>query len=456
LDSHYRRLLERIYGGRRWIVAYDVLAGARAEVIALRDLGATGVFVIAGSRGTGPVPDVASVVLGTGGATVMDSIREYERALGDLRPDVAAEVDRFDPQRVAAVVATPFSGHATVARRRVYGARQARWRALEDKITIDALWRDAGVPSAPSRIVAARPVELRAAAGALDRGSGTVWVADNRMGWHGGATALRWVRTAEHAAEAEAFLADRAHRVRVMPFLDGIPCSIHGAVFADVTIAFRPCEMIVLRRVGRSDLFYAGMASTWDPPPAQRDDLRGLARRVGDHVRRTVGYRGVFTVDGVMTRDGFRPTELNPRFGAAAGILASAANIPLYLLHLAVVDRPDVDWRPERLERLIVDAADGSRAVRSFSTVPRPLPDQVVALRWDDGRMVDAGERSADVMLTTGASPVGGGIRIAPDVARHPEGRSIAGVIAATLAYADRRWDLGIGPLEPAPDVWGA
>jgi hypothetical protein len=37
-----------------------------------------------------------------------------------------------------------------------------------------------------------------------------------------------------------------------------------------------------------------------------------------------------------------------------------------------------------------------------------------------------------------------------PDVTRHPQGQSIALVIAAGIAYADRRWDLGIGPLQPA------
>src|SRR5690606_4075064 len=107
------------------------------------------------------------------------------------------------------------------------------------------------------------------------------------------------------------FLAEEAHRVRVMPFLDGIPCSIHGIVFDDAVSVLRPCEMVALRRPGRSDLYYAGMGSTWDPPAAARADMRALCRRVGEHLRRTVGYRGVFTVDGVLTRDGFRPTELN-------------------------------------------------------------------------------------------------------------------------------------------------
>jgi hypothetical protein len=454
VDSHYRRVLEACYGQRRWILALDVLAGATRLVAALRDLGADEVFVIAGSRGTGPVPDdAAAVVLGVRGATVMQAIRAFEQALGDLDAAVLAEIDRFDPEHVARIVPTNFTGLTTVAGRPVHGARPRRWQALEDKTVIDAFWRAAGVPTAPSEVVAARPPELHEAAARLDRGQGTVWVADNKRGWHGGATLLRWVRTPADGAEAVAFFADRADRVRVMPFLEGIPCSIHGVVFAETTITLRPCEMIVLRRWQRPDLLYAGMATTWDPPAADRERMRALAVRVGDHLRRTVGYRGVFTVDGVMTRDGFRPTELNPRFGAAARLLASAAEIPLYLVHLAVVDGTDADWQPRRLERLIVAAADRVRGVQSMTVVPRPLSEQQVALRWDGDRLVDAGGRTPDVTITTGASPIGGAVRIVPDIARHPSGRSTAGVVATALAYADERWGLGIGPVEAAADV---
>jgi hypothetical protein len=58
VDVHYRRLLERCFGeGRRWIVAFDVLVSAAAMNATLRDLGASDVFVLAGSRCTGTVPD---------------------------------------------------------------------------------------------------------------------------------------------------------------------------------------------------------------------------------------------------------------------------------------------------------------------------------------------------------------------------------------------------------------
>jgi hypothetical protein len=456
VDDHYRQLLGDLYGRRRWILGFDVLAGVTSLVATLRDLGADDLFVIAGSRGTGPVPDdVETVVLDVRGTTIMQVIHAFGRALGDLDATTLAAVDRFDPDHVARVVPTLFVEHGTVAGRPVHGARPWRWRRLEDKTVVDTLWRAAGVPCAPSEVVEVNPPALRAAAASLDHGRGTVWVGDNRQGWHGGASLLRWVRTPAHRAEAETFFADRADRVRVMPFLDGIPCSIHGLVGPGATIALRPCEMIVLRRGTRSDLWYAGAGTTWDPPPARREEMRAIAVRVGEHLRRTVGYRGAFTVDGVMTRDGFRPTELNPRFGAAAGMLEAAADLPLYLLHLAIVDGAGVDWQPERLERLVVTAADRARAVHSITVVPQPLPERQVALRWDGDRLVDADTHLPDVIVTTGPSPTGGAVRVAPDPARVPVGQPAAGVVAAALAYADRRWELGIGPLEAARDVTG-
>ncbi|HWB72073.1 MAG TPA: hypothetical protein VG452_07635 [Egibacteraceae bacterium] len=70
------------------------------------------------------------------------------------------------------------------------------------------------------------------------------------------------------------------------------------------------------------------------------------------------GLPGVFTVDGVMTAEGFRPTELNPRFGAAIALMARATGLPLYLLHLASVHRPDLDWRQPSWRRASWRPAD--------------------------------------------------------------------------------------------------
>ncbi len=147
-----------------------------------------------------------------------------------------------------------------------------------------------------------------------------------------------------------------------MPFLDGVPCSIHGIVFPQDVITLRPAEMIVLRTPG-DVFFYAGCASFFDPPDAEREAMRAIARTVGARLREEVAYRGAFTVDGVLTSDGFLPTELNPRNGAALNMMVKgAAELPFQLLLDAVVAGVDADWQPRALEDLLLAHADEHRA----------------------------------------------------------------------------------------------
>ena len=51
-----------------------------------------------------------------------------------------------------------------------------------------------------------------------------------------------------------------------MPFLDGVPCSIHGMVLPDGTAVFRPVEIAILRDVARRRFVYGGLSTYWDPP----------------------------------------------------------------------------------------------------------------------------------------------------------------------------------------------
>ncbi|MBW3604532.1 MAG: hypothetical protein KY460_06375 [Actinobacteria bacterium] len=452
--DHHVEAARQVYGCRPWILATGVLASAPAQLAELRAVGVDDVLVLAGSHGTGALPDDDdAIVLGVRGTTMMDAVHGLDRALADVPAAVRTAVDRFDPEHRAGVIPPMFSHLSTIAERRVWGARPAPWRALENKTVVDQLWDAAGVPRAASVVVPADTEALRSAARGLDHGRGTVWVADNWAGWHGGASGLRWVRTAEEADTAAAFMADRADQVRVMQFLDGVPCSIHGMVLQDATVAFRPCEMVVLRRPGRTDLCYAGMATMWDPPEEDRRQMRGYARRVGAHLRETVGYRGAFTIDGVMTADGFRPTELNPRFGAALAMLAPTADLPLYLLHLAAVEGVDLQWRPDELERAVIERADESRTARCHVVVDRVLDSDTMALRRGPSGLEPTDDASGDVILRSGPAPAGGIVLVELADAAVAAGASVNPLVAEALGWADRRWALGLGVLEPAMDV---
>ena len=45
-------------------------------------------------------------------------------------------------------------------------------------------------------------------------------------------------------------------------------------------------------------------------------------------LRDRIGYRGALGVDGVMTADGFRPTELNPRCSVGLSIQGQGPETP--------------------------------------------------------------------------------------------------------------------------------
>ena len=295
---------------------------------------------------------------------------------------------------------------------------------------------------------------LRRAARQLDAGTGTVWSGDASEGLNGGGLYVRWVRSGDGGAadDAASFLAAHCRRARVMPFLEGIPCSIHGLVFHDGVAVLRPVELITLRRPQRpgaetgqsAGLLYAGTATFWDPAPDDREEMRAVARRVGEGLRERIGFRGAFTVDGVMTAEGFRPTELNPRAGAGlAPIGAALPTLPLQLLHVAARDDAGLDARPVELERLVVEASDGARRGAAYTAVEARFTETTTHRIVYDGttcRVAGDGE-PADATVILGPSNVGGFVRIAPDPDRTPR-RPVARAARRRRVRVDRR---GVG-----------
>jgi hypothetical protein len=455
--------LRPIFAGRKVVLTGGPLVALTGTCRRLRDLGAERPFLLATNVGTGELPGADEAewcVVELRAPDVIAEIRAAMKLLRLLPAEVVEALDRWDPERRALVLSPMFNELPEIAGRRVYGPRRPEWRRLEDKVVVDDLWDDLGVARAPSEVVPAEAAALRAAAGRLDRGAGTAWAGDARQGFHGGAYGLRWVRGEEDVAEAVAFLAARCDRVRVMPFLEGIPCSIHGVVFPRGVATFRPVEMVTLRRPGGSPggsrLRYAGAATFWDPPPADREVMRDLARRVGAGLRERVGYRGGFTVDGVLAAEGFLPTELNPRFGA--GLLTMTRDLPglpVSLLDRVLVEGEPLAYGAGDLEAQVLAAADASPAGGAWTVTDRgPEPGEAtrelpVAFAGGACRPA-AGRRAADGVLSFGPSGVGGFVRLALDPGRVPAGPSVAPLAVAAFALADERFGTGIGPLAPA------
>jgi hypothetical protein len=455
-----RRLLDRAFRDRRVVLAGGPVAGSTARVAGLRALGAERCLVLGVGRGTGPLPaaadaDVVSVDLPPA-ADVPASIRAEEALFADPPGVYVDALDRFDPEGDAIVLAPPFSAVYELCGRAAYGARRPEWVALEDKMVADELLAAAAIPTPPFELVTAEPAALGAAAARLDRGAGTVWAGDAVLGFNGGTAYVRWVVDEEDVAEATAHLGSKCERVRVATFVEGIPCSIHGFVTDDGVAVFRPVELLTLRRARAPRLRFAGANTIWDPPDADRADMRAAAARLGKVLRERVGFRGAFTIDGILSSGGWVANECNPRFGA--GLQYARAALPalaLDLLHHVVIAGDGGGVCAADVEALVVEAGDRRRWGATWVPVARRWPESTSLPLCGDARgyRAAAGPDGADATLAYGPGPMGGFVRceFVPD--RMPIGASVAPRAAAALAFADAHCGAGIGPLTPPVPV---
>jgi len=454
---HWDREVDAIYKDTRWIVALEHAAAATSTVDRLREIGAGEPFVIAGVRGAGDIPEVEYLeileVKAKGG--LLDLSRAFEDALSNLPYPVQVKLDAWDPDRKARVLGAFFARGEPVAGREYFGGRPKAWQALEDKSVIDAFWDEVGVKRAPSAIVDADLESLQTAHRELHQGHGTIQVADNREGFNGGASHLRWVRNDDDQIEAAEFFAEHAHSVRVMPFLEGVPCSIHGIVFDDYVAALRPMEMVVLRHAESSKLEYMRAASFWDPADEDREMMREMAREVGAHLRETLEYRGAFTIDGVMTEAGFRPTELNPRYGAALGVMLSSLGLSMttLLMHFALIEGVEADWKPQEFEALVLESADENRAGRVGCGVEAEVEETELFLSQVDKGWDEVEEGSHDLRVKIDPDDSGARLNIYLDPERISAGPHVAPLIASVLEDLDERLELGLSGLQPAENV---
>jgi hypothetical protein len=457
--GRYDARLRPFYGGRKLILTGAPLASLRATSRMVRSLGAARPFLLAAGVGTGQLPsddEGDRFVLQLHAADIVSETRTMMAILADLPVAALAAIDRYDPDREAVVLSPPANELRTIAGRRVYAPRRPSWRRLEDKTVIDTLWDAHGIRRPPAAVVPASGEALLSAARRLDRGLGTVWAGDTREGLNGGAVYIRWVRDGRDATEATVFLGAHCDRARVVPFIEGVPCSIHGLVLPGGVAALRPVEMVTLRAADSNRLVFAGAATFWDPPDGDRESMRRVARVVGAALRDRVGYLGAFTVDGVLSEDGFLPTELNTRYGAGLMVMADAReDVPLWLLNLAVVEGEALDVSWDDLEADVLEDADRTRSGAAW-TVTRSAPptsrQRPVAFGAGGCRFTRPGEPAAGT-LWFGPSNVGGFVRLALDPASIPVGPTVAPLAVDAFALADERLATSIGPMWPARPV---
>ncbi len=437
---------------RKWILLPDAAAVVTPLVELLNEWGATGIMVVAAIEGVGDLPNADRThYTRTSGDTLMRGIRAYLKSVEHPSALLLGAVEAFDPSQEAMVLGGGFSRLDTLAGRPVYGARPEAWGALEDKTTVDQLWDDAGVRRAPSVVV---PIgEAVKASLAIESQAGSVWVADNAEGWHGGGEYARWVQSAGDATSAVEWFSEHAATVRVMPFLDGIPCSIHGFVTRDGVAVFLPMEMLILRHATRPEFVYAQGANFWNPPDAVRDEMRTAARSVGVLLQERLGYLGGFGIDGVCTRNGFLPTELNPRLSIGHGLQSRAVDIPLATIERMLIEG-DLDVDARDLEDTVVSTVTTARSGGMLTPLTGAYDAAKTGIRFDgSGAVAVDPEEKNDGIMEIGPASMGSIIILRLDPDHTPIGPSVAPKAIQAIDLARELWGVEVPPLEAAPNV---
>ena len=457
----WRRYLGEVFTGRKVIAGFGVLAALFEQVERYRELGTQKPLLVVQSRGAGPIPTEDEAFIVFFEATEYESMTEEIRSRNTLArnlPDaVVRAVEEYDPEGEAVWHLDPFVENSPILGRTVYGGRPAGWIALEDKLVAEEIWDALDAPRASALVVDVDLDALQAAGKELDLGHGTVWTGDARGGINGGGDFVRWVDTEEEQKAAFAFFATRCDKIRVMPFLEGVPCSIHGLVLPDGVAAFRPVELAMLRITETKQFVYGGMGTTWDPPAADREQMRELARRTGEHLRTRADYRGFFGIDGVLTQAGFRPTEINTRMSGGVTSIGRALDIDtLSLLQTSLLAGHDPRVTVAELEAWALPGLDANRMGKPVAVANlEVVADSVdVLVTWDGTDLARAADGDPDTLLTLIVGPTGSGTfaKLDSEGALQP-GERLAPVNVALMRFLDREFGTEFGPVEAAPDV---
>jgi hypothetical protein len=453
--------------GRKVICAFEVLAGMTPLVAKLRRWGSERPLMVADGQGTGPLPgpDDADVEMlpPHASTTLTEQVRARMLPASLLTPAARAAVDRYDPAGAGLWWVPPIVPNSPLLGRPVLNGRPPGQAALEDKLVVDTMLDEIGTARSPSVVSDATYDALMRATDQVLAAAGThdaVWAGDSRDGINGAGDFVRWVRTSDQAVEAAAFFSRHCDRVRVAPYLAGVPCSIHGIVLPDGVVVLRPVELASLLQPESGRFFFGGLGTSWDPATADADDMRRVAREFGANLRRTRGYRGAFGLDGVLTRDGFRVTELNPRFSGGISRLSGAAeDAHLDLVQVNALLGRDIGRSAADLEEDALRLLDENRfiGVAGVSVAVRATETVEVAVAVGTDRL-EAADSDGDAFATVQIGPAELGAYVRMSVRRDlvPRGDRCAPLGVLMCEFADRRWGTGFGPLTVSPDVRAA
>ena len=169
-----------------------------------------------------------------------------------------------------------------------------------------------------------------------------------------------------------------------------------------------------------------------------------------------MGYRGPFGIDGILSENGYVPTEMNARSGAGlAPLAAGLPDLPLAPLCLATIQGEALDYRPDVLERALVESADAHRTCAGWAVTQTTFDSSGVLEVVRDGdeyREIRSGEEPHGT-FQFGPSVMGGFVRFVLHPKWIQRGSSTAPEVVRALRFADRELGTDFGELEAARNL---
>ncbi|WFE22797.1 hypothetical protein O7621_05505 [Solwaraspora sp. WMMD937] len=360
---------------------------------------------------------------------------------------LAGPADAFDPDNAATLVLPdPLDPPHAGVRRRI-GVRQPAWRLFEDKTVVDTLWDVAGFPRAPS-VISDGTADLATLGAIVDQGTGVVCSCQPvGAGPSAGGDGIWWWRDGPPPATIPT-AKPGAWRVRLMPLLEGVPVRLHGLTLATRVIPFPPMELVTLPRPGQGTFLCAGAV----PTLGDTADLVAQTERIGAGLRERLGYRGGFSVDGILTASGFLPTDLNARLTSAMEAAPSARRVLLHAVNLLA--RDGIEPGTSVVEQLVAEifAAGATCTIFGAATRADERATQEASVRWDGDRLV-SDPSGADGALVVTPSPRGWLLTATLATARLPGGGRVGPLAPEVFRISDEVLGTNFGNLAPPFDT---
>lgn len=357
---------------------------------------------------------------------------------------MAEAANAFDPgHRASLLLPDPLDPPRTGDRRRL-GVRHPSWRLGEDKTVVDALWDSLAVPRAASIIVDG-PSNLAMVGAEVDLGAGVVCACQRAgAGPTAGADGMWWWRGTDPPSALSTMQAG-SYRARVMPMLDGTPVRLHGFVLDRHVAPFPPMELVTLLRPASGTFLCTGAV----PTLGDVAELATITRHLGNGLRERLGYRGGFSVDGILTHTGFLPTDFNARLTSAMEAAPSHLRVQLHLANMLARDHRAVDMDTvERLAGEIFTASSTYTLYGAANRIDENRP-RAATVRWNDGQLTLAEAGTGDGRLAVTRSPRGWLLTATLTSERLPPGGMLGPTAPTVFALSDEAFGTDFGDLQP-------